>query len=486
MCGSSTIDLKKKQFMPLVESILSSDSPQEIFEYRQPIRDSGDSGGDTADLRGVLLSSVVECLAHENYEIASNSARVLRNNRIECRRYCDINRIVSRLTEQLADTRTTSAEEAAWTLAHFLSTRPSDSNLPNWHQTDPMTTNKIAEDIDQTRMWRGPVGEGFLEEISEDVFIQSIEEVSENLDRKKYKRSSNWDVAKGCASAIGAVGYKRPALVEEYVPRIKNLSNEGDQRLPYLLYALTSIGYARPDLVEDLSTFLEENSDATLGVGRAGMSVMRVGYQKIGHEPSYLEMCGSEAHNDLEPVVEKLFGFMLNCHIYSYNDVLNAFVVIYKNRSEDLMDILHTEMNKVLDGNARGHDFPHNLMRILNELSAVNADKLGPLISLSPNFYEYRPANHYWCDNALKFHYNIAVEDEDLLPDNIGEVVRKFLDGEMRASVRRNGKQFLTEIGEWNESILTDYDDMEDVTSSTYKIDLEELSAKDDLCEFED
>jgi hypothetical protein len=150
------------------------------------------------------------------------------------------------------------------------------------------------------------------------------------------------------------------------------------------------------------------------------------------------------------------------------------------------MDILHTEMNKVLDGNARGHDFPHNLMRILNELSAVNADKLGPLISLSPNFYEYRPANHYWCDNALKFHYNIAVEDEDLLPDNIGEVVRKFLDGEMRASVRRNGKQFLTEIGEWDESILTDYDDMEDVTSSTHKIDLEELSAKGDLFEFED
>jgi len=475
MCESTSINLEKKQFIPLVESILASDSPHEIFEYRQPVRDARNGGVETADLRGVLLSSVVECLAHENYEIASNAARVLRNNRIECHRHCDINNIVSRLTKQLSDRSTTSAEEAAWTLAHFLSTRPSDSKLPNWHQTDPMTTNKIAEDIDQTRMWRGPVGEGFLNEVSEDVFEDCIEELSENLDRKNYERSSNWDVAKACASAIGAVGCKRPALVEGYVPPIKSLSNEADQRLPYLLYALTSVGYARPDLVEDISTFFEENSESNLGFGRAGMSVMRVGYQKIGHEPSFLEIYGSNPQNDLEPVVEKLFNFMLSRHISSSGEVLQVFVEIYKHQYKYLTNILQTEMDSILDGNARGCDFPHNLMRVLNELSAVNPKKLGPLISMSPNFYEYHPANHYWCDNALRFHHNIAKANKDLLPEDIAKVVREFLDGEMRASVRRNGRRFLTEIGEWDESILTEYNEIDEITSTTYEINIEDL-----------
>ena len=484
MCEPTSINLEKKQFIPVVESILASESPQEIFEYRKPIRNTRNDGVETDDLRGVLLSSVVECLAHENYEIASNAARVLRNNRIECHRHCDINSIVSRLTKQLSDRSTTSAEEAAWTLAHFLSTRPSDSKLPNWHQTDPMTTNKIAEDLDQTRMWRGPVGEGFLNEVSEDVFEDCIGELSENLDRKKYKRSSNWDVAKACASSIGAIGYKRPAIVEGYVPQIKSLSNEADQRLPYLLYALTSVGYARPDLVEDISAFFEENSGSTLGFGRAGMSVMRIGYQKIGHEPSFLEIYGSNPQNDLEPVVEKLFDFMLSRHISSSEEVLQAFVEIYKHRHKYLTSILQAEMDRIFDGNARGYDFPHNLMRVLNVLSAVNPKKLGPLISMSPNFYEYHPANHYWCENALRFHYNIAKTNEDLLPEDIAKVVKEFLDGEMRASVRRNGRRFLTEIGEWDESILTEYNEIDEITSTTCEINIEDLDANNDFSEF--
>ena len=404
---------------------------------------------------------------HEEYKISTNAAVILRQNMILCHRACDLDEIVSALSHQVNERRIQPAKEAALALAFFLSTRPTDRELPQWHGSDPMTSSTMENpDLDQHRFVdRVPVDSGYLHEVSPEIVEYAIDTLVANLNRKEYKRSSDWVVAKECAKALGAIGYQRPALVSDAVPELQELLGEQDERQAWLVYALTSIGYSRPDLIaDDLDNRLKEFSEnAGTGAGWQLYYAAHVGHRKIGHAPIYLEIKGCDTESDLSKIVEKLFHFMLGRYPSASEEWIQAFVEIYLSRSESLVDILSDELDQILQGDPQAFDFPDNFMLLLKELAGVEATGLQPIIDRSEDFYQDHAESHYWYENALEFHRQIAIEDGNLLPDDLGNTVKEFLESETRHSVQTHGRSFLQEIDQWDDDLFSTPDGVQTV-----------------------
>jgi len=249
---SGVSHIHNQDFIPLAEALLSSSKPAALFDdYRKRDRYT-ENKHEVNSLHETLIAAVVDCLNHKEYEISSSAAIVLRENIILCSRACNMDTIVSSLSDQVNERRIKPSKEAASALAFFLSTRPRTRNLPQWHGSDPMSSSTISEDIDDHRFGGGgPIEPGYLHEIEPDIVESAIDALISNLDRKEYKRSSDWVVAKECAKALGAIGYQRPEIVSDAVPELQQLLNSQDTRQGWLVYALTSIGYSRPDLLDD-------------------------------------------------------------------------------------------------------------------------------------------------------------------------------------------------------------------------------------------
>ncbi|WP_162993884.1 hypothetical protein [Halalkalicoccus subterraneus] len=434
-----------KEFVPLAEALLTSSDPATIFDDYRNRKVASRSRFESDRLREILIIAVSECLNHDDYVISTNAAMLLRQNAALCARACELDTVVSDLTEQLNGELVQPAREAALSLAFLLSTRPRDQELPQWRGSDPMTSSMADRDIDQNQFTIAPVDSGYLHEITPDIAEDAIEFLIQNLDRKEYKRSSNWVVAKNCAKAIGAIGYQRPALVADAVPVIGELLGEYDERQAWLIYALTSIGYSRPDLLpaefaDQLEEFAEE---AGFGVNWRLKAAISIGYRKIGHAPAYLEIEGCNSEIDLSKVVEKLYRFMLGRYPSAHDEVIQAFVEIYSARPAALVDLLQDELDQILNGSSRSFDFPSNFMFLLKELASIDVANLQPLLESSKDFYQDHSESHYWYENSFEFHRRVATQDQDLLPDQLGETVTEFLQSEKRASVRSGGQRFL-------------------------------------------
>lgn len=449
--------IHRNEFIPLAEALLNSSEPIASFdEYRNRELDTG-TRYEINPLREVLIAAVGECLNHDEYRIGANAAVVLRQNPILCTRACELDTIISKLTEQLQERRIQPAKEAALALAFFLSTRPNDKKLPQWGGSDPMTGETIDKDLDQHQFVTAPVDPGYLHDVTPEIVEKAINALIQNLDRKEYKRSSEWAVAKECAKAIGAIGYQRPALVADAVPKVEALLGEQDERQAWLVYALTSIGYCRPDLIaDDFADHLEEFvEEAGWRVEWQLHAASSVGHRKIGHAPIHLESAGSDPETDLSQIVGKLYMFMLGRYPSTYDEVTQAFVEIYRSRPDTLTDLLCDELDRVLQGDSRAFDFPDNFMLLLRELAGVDATGLQPLLERSEEFYQDHSKSHYWYENALELHRRIASEDEDLLSDDLGDIVRGFLEEEDRHSVQTHGRSFLQEIDQWDEDLFS-------------------------------
>lgn len=203
---SGIAHIRKQEFIPLAESLFNSPEPAEIFDDYLNKAFSIDSRHEINPLRETLIAAVGECLSHEEYKISANAAAVLRKNRILCFRACDLNGIISALCDQVNERRIQPAKEAALALAFFLSTRPSDRELPQWHGSDPMNSPTMENpDLDQRRfVTRVPVDSGYLHEVSPEIAKSAVDALVGNLNRKEYKRSSGWEVAKECSK----IGYE--------------------------------------------------------------------------------------------------------------------------------------------------------------------------------------------------------------------------------------------------------------------------------------
>jgi len=469
----------KQEFIPLAEALLNSPEPTIIFDDYRNKDLSINRRHEINPLREILIAAVGECLNHAEYKISANAAVILRRNMILCFRACDLNGIVSALSDQVNERRIQPAKEAALALAFFLSTRPNDRELPQWHGSDPMTSSTMENpDLDQHRFVnRAPVDSGYLHEVSPEIVESVVNNLISNLNRKEYKRSSDWVVAKACAKALGAIGYQRPALVSDAVPEIQELLGEQDDRQAWLVYALTSIGYSRPDLIaDDLDNRLKEFSQAAgTDAGWQLYYATRVGHQKIGHAPIHLEIKGCDTESNLSQIVEKLFHFMLGRYPSASEEWIQAFVEIYLSRSEALVELLSDELDQILQDSPRAFDFPDNFMLLLKELAGVEATDLQPIIDRSEDFYQDHAESHYWYENALEFHRRIATEDEDLLPSDLGDTVKVFLESETRHSVQSYGQSFLQEINQWDDGLFSTPDGIQTVDI------LEELAESEDF-----
>jgi len=464
----------QKEFVPLAEALLDSSEPATLFDDFRDKQRTIERQHEIHPLREILIAAVGECLNHEEYKIGANAAVVLRRNMILCRRACDLNDVVSALSQQVNENRIQPAKEAALSLAYFLSTRPNDRKLPQWDGADPMPSSSTEEGLDQNRFVTAPAGPGYLYEVSPEIAETAIDSLIQNLDRKEYKRSTDWVVAKECAKALGTIGYQRPALVANSVPKIQKLLEEQDDRQAWLVYALTSIGYSRPDLIgDDVDVRLKEFSEeAGLGASWQLKAVADVGYRKIGHAPIYLEKKGCDPNSDLSEIVDKLSKFMLGRYPSSPEGWRQAFVEIYRTRPEELVTILNDELDQILEGESRGRNYPENFALLLSNLASVDAKHLQPLIGRSTDFYRDHSESHNWYEEVLDFHRHVASEDEQLLPDDIDDVVIEFLESESRHSILTHGRSFLQEIDQWDEELMS--------TKDANDMDLELIEDLDD------
>lgn len=476
--------IDRREFKPLAEAILESSDSVAIFtNYRDKHFATAHLHADKP-LNETLIDAIAHCLNHDNFKIGANAAVILRENVILCSRACDLDALVSALTTQLNDRRIQPAKEAALAIAFFLSTRPSDSKLPQWGGSDPMTSTTMETDLDQHRFIEAPVDSGFLERLSQTTVEEAVDALIKNLNRKEYKRSKDWGVSKECAKAIGAIGYQRPDIVVDAVPEILDILGEQDERQAWLVYALTSIGYSRPDLLppEFASRLKEFSEEAGWGVGWQLETAAKVGHRKIGHAPQYLEKAGCNPEVDLSEVVEKLYKFMLGRYPSAHDEVVQAFVEIYLCRSDDLVKLLKTELDQILEGNTRAFDFPDNFSYLLKQLAGVDVESLAPLMESSKQFYQDHSQSHYWYENALEFHRLIAVVDEDILPNDMGDIVTDFVKPENRHSVQIDARRFLKEIDQWEDelfSTLSEEDQVAAISEFVEEIDIEILTDED-------
>lgn len=473
--------INKKEFTPLVEAVLESDDPKGTFDDYREKNWHIDKQHQVNSLREVLVEAVAECLNHDEFAISANAAVILREHMLLCSRVCDLDALVAALTDQVNERRIQPAKEAATTLAFFLSTRPTDRDLPRWDGSDPMASTSMLEDLDQHRLIRDvPIDSGYLHRISPATVESATDALISNLNRKEYKRSSEWAVARECAKALGAIGYQRPELVSEAVPAIEKLLGKPDERQGWLVYALTSIGYTRPDLVpDDLASRLKEYSEnGSLGPDWRLYYAAQVGHRKIGHAPIYLQEEGCDTDSDLKPVVEKLFNFMLNRFPSGPEEYIQAFVEIYRCRPDDLVSILSDELDLILQGNPRAYEFPDNFMRLLSELADVDVADLKPILDRSDEIYRDHAKSHYWYENALELHRRIAVQDEDLLPANLGDTVTEFVESEGRASVKTGVCRFLEEIGQLDDDLEAELQGPSIIGSIEELVDSEEFEVE--------
>ncbi|QGN05862.1 hypothetical protein Hrd1104_00190 [Halorhabdus sp. CBA1104] len=140
-----------------------------------------------------------------------------------------------------------------------------------------------------------------------------------------------------------------------------------------------------------------------------------------------------------------------------------AFVEIYRSRPEELATILNDELDQILEDESRGMNYPENFALLLSDLASVDAKHLQPLIDRSKDFYRDHSESHNWYEEVLDFHYHVASEDEQLLPDDIDDVVIEFLESESRHSILTHGRSFLQEINQWDDELMStkDVNDMD-------------------------
>jgi hypothetical protein len=312
------------------------------------------------DFRELIFELVVDFLDSDDPQAVRTAARIIRRNKEVYGNSSKLDTIVETLTNITEGQKITTASEASLTLGFLLSTRPRDRDLPNWDGSDPLSQQGM-KDLDQRRLVpETPNGPGFLDKVNNNLVDDAIDALIDNVDRKDYKRSANWDVGEACTLSIGFIGYQAPERVGAAVPILLQAANKNDTNVR-TIYALTSIGYSRPDL---LSGDIISRIEALVNNVSGNVLWGQVGIQKIDHAPTWLGRIGTYPGPDLEPIFEKLFRFMLGKYPLYNDEVSNAVIDIVAVRPNDAVTVLADELQRVVNGNNRTITFRSNLISI--------------------------------------------------------------------------------------------------------------------------
>lgn len=432
----------------LLQPILEQNDAEAMFDQFDRLIRSEGADRSTREFRDFVFACLIKFLNHDDYQVAANTARIVRNYpSVYEPRHLD--KVVKSLTTLLGQRSITAAMESATTLGFLLSTRPRATRLPSWDGTDPLTQNQGLSDFDQSRFVIAPDGPGRIDDVQDSYVTDAIVALIANLDRADYKRSADWVVGEACAVALGCVGYTRPQIVANAVPAIKDAASNNDVNHAALIYAFTSIGYTQPSLLDaDIITWVndlaEKNSRTSLPLGV--WETAHVGQRKIGHAPTWLGVLGTYPGPDLAPLIDKLCHFLLGNYLGFNDEVVTAFRDIVATRPTDAIPLLEAELDTILNGNVRNFRFPSNFMCLLKELSDTHPDELTPLASRATQIYQTRSRREYWYNCAADLLINIHRVDPNAIPSSLSSALTNILNDSGRSSIHHNTDQLLTTI----------------------------------------
>lgn len=441
-------EFKKELLTETIEPMLhvknTKDGMKEIYYNLEWLDKKSDEEHNTSS---IFFEILIEYIDNEDDDIKCRCAKIIR--KIDKYTYIsDVDILIEKLVNNLHRRNIEPAREAALTLGYLMNTRPLDENLSFWNGYHPRSKKGI-KDIDQ-RGVRSPIippsGKGVLDSIDNDIKKEAIDELVENLWRKKYKRSKDLKVSKACAQSIGFIGYTSPETVRDAVEQLKKMLSENIGPTLEILYALTSIGYSRPDLIggkdfkEKLEKVLEENR-----LPPWIKPTIEVGIYKIGHAPSWIEMAFIERNQDVRRSFDKIFRFMLG-RVGSVNqNVWDAAREITNHYPEDVADVLEKELLSIVDGNIRTPDFPANFMNLLKKLTEEELIR-GMLIRNSKKIFEDRRFIHYWFEYGTEILTEIFQRSPEQIPEDLEKTLEEFIEEESRHSVVRNCSELLETI----------------------------------------
>lgn len=443
-----THQVEREHLKALLRPILESgDGEKLIGQFDDHIRASP-TGSSAWDFRELIFQLIVDFLDSDEPQAVRTAARIIRRNKGLYGGLSELDTIVESLTTITGERTITTASEAALTLGFLLSTRPRDRELPSWDGSNPLSQQGM-KDLDQHELVpETPDRPGFIDEVDDSLVDDAIDTLVDNIDRKDYKRSANWDVGEACTLAIGFIGYQSPERVKTAIPTLLEATTQDDSDFRAILYALSSIGYSRPDLLGgDVIQRIEALAENKSGDVPWGIRVQaQVANRKVGHAPVWLGKIGTFPGPDLEPIFEKLFRFMLGKFPSYTEEVSNAVVDIVDARPNDAIPLLADELKTVVNGDARTFSFPSNLMGILKDVSEVRPAVMEPVAKQAVDIYGLQGMEHYWYDLASEFLQNVYDANPSHVPSGLESTLHDFLRDENRHSVKRSTEELLDTI----------------------------------------
>lgn len=440
--------VEREHLKTLLRPILESgDGENLVGQFDDHIRTSA-TGSSARDFRELIFQLIVDFLDSDEPQSVRTAARIIRQTKRVYSGSSELDAIVESLTAITNGRRITTASEAALTLGYLLSTRPRDRELPSWDGSNPLSQQGM-KDLDQQELVpQTPDGPGFTDDIDDILVDDAIDVLVDNIDRKDYKRSANWDVGEACTLAIGFIGYQSPERVKTAIPTLLEATTQDDSDFRAILYALSSIGYSHPDLLGgDVIQRIEALAENKSGDVSWGIRVQaQVANRKVGHAPVWLGKIGTFPGPDLEPIFEKLFRFMLGKFPSYTEEVSNAVVDIVDARPNDAIPLLADELKTVVNGDARTFSFPSNLMGILKDVSEVRPAVMEPVAKQAFDIYGLQGMEHYWYDLASEFLRNVYDANPSHVPSGLESTLHDFRQDENRHSVERSTEELLDTI----------------------------------------
>lgn len=179
----------KSLLRPMLES---GDGENLIGQFDDYIRASA-TGSSAWNFRELIFELVVDFLDSDDPQAVRTAARIIRRNKSVYGGSSKLDDIVETLTGITGGVKITTAAEAALSLGFLLSTRPRDRDLPSWDDSDPLSQGGM-KDLDQQQLVpEMPDGPGYIADVDDEFVDDAIDALIENVDRKDYKRSTNWD-----------------------------------------------------------------------------------------------------------------------------------------------------------------------------------------------------------------------------------------------------------------------------------------------------
>lgn len=443
-----THQVKREHLKTLLRPMLESRGGENLIEqFDNQIRASA-TGSSARDFHDLVFELVADFLDSDDHQAVCTAARIIRRNTGVYGDSSELDDIVETLTGIVGGRKITTATEAALSLGFLLSTRPRNRDLPSWDGSDPLSQGGMMDLNQQQLVPETPDGPGYIAYVDADIVDNAIDALIENVDRKDYKRSTNWNVGEACTLAIGFIGYQSPERVEAAVPTLLEATTQDDTDFRTILYALSSIGYSRPDLLGgDVIGRIESLAESDPGDVPHGIRVhAQVASRKVGHAPTWLGKIGTFPGPDLEPIFEKLFRFMLGEFPSFTEEVSNAVVDIVDARPDDAIPLLADELEAVVNGDTRTFSFPSNLMGILRDVSEARPADIEPVAAQAIDIYSRQGMEHYWYDLASELLQNVHEADPNHIPSGLESTLRDFLEDEKRASVKSSTQRLIDTI----------------------------------------